>query len=35
MTGGLAAVDTVAPGDWSDDGLDERRGWVGMHGWYY
>jgi hypothetical protein len=33
--GGPAVVEPVAPSDWLDDGADDRRGWVGMHGWYY
>jgi hypothetical protein len=31
----LAAVDTVAPTDWSYEDADEQRSWVGMRGWYY
>jgi hypothetical protein len=34
-SGGLAAVDTVAPTDWSYEDADEHRSWVGMRGWYY
>jgi hypothetical protein len=31
----LVVVDTTASIDWSYDGADEKRDWVGMHGWYY
>jgi hypothetical protein len=30
-----APVDTIGATDVSQDDGDERRGWVGMRGWYY
>lgn len=34
-SGTSVGVDSVVPTEWSDETAEERREWVGMHGWYY